>query len=97
MGKIGGPTLQVGLRGEPAVELDVTVVGASTGGYLALTPEDPGAVRGTSTVNFPRADTRANAVTLPIGGDGGMWVTFVGSAGAHADVVFDVSGYFTMN
>jgi hypothetical protein len=54
-------------------------------------------VRGTSTVNFPRADTRANAVTLPIGGDGKMWVTFVGTAGAHADVVFDVSGYFTMS
>lgn len=76
---------------------NVTVVGPSSVGYLALTPDNPGAVRATSTVNFPRADTRANAVTLPIGGVGGMWVTFVGSGGAHADVVFDVSGYFTMS
>jgi len=85
------PAAAIGITG------NVTAVGASSAGYLVLTPADPGAVRGTSTVNFPRADTRANAVTLPIGGDGKMWVTFVGTAGAHADVVFDVSGYFTMS
>jgi hypothetical protein len=75
---------------------NLTAVGATAGGYLALTPSAPTGVPQTSTINFPRGDTRANAVTIPLGPDCGLWVTFVASTAAHSDVVFDVSGYFTM-
>jgi hypothetical protein len=85
------PADAVGITG------NLTAVGESSGGYYALTPDDPGPLPPTSTLNFPKGDTRANAVTTPLGDDGHLWVTFVGSDGAHADVVFDVSGYFTMN
>ena len=44
-------------------------------------------------LNFPKGDNRANALTIPLGG-GKLWVTFVGSSGATADVVFDVTGYY---
>jgi hypothetical protein len=79
-----------------AVTGNLTAVGATSGGYFALTPDDPGGTPATSTLNFPRGDTRANAVTIPLGSGGGLWVTFVGATGTHADAVFDVSGYFTM-
>lgn len=84
------PVDAVGITG------NLTAVGATAGGYLALTPVAPVGVPQTSTINFPKGDTRANAVTIPVGPDCGLWVTFVASTAAHADVVFDVSGYFTM-
>lgn len=76
---------------------NLTAVGATSSGYLALTPDDPDGTLTTSTLNFPKSDTRANAVTIPLGHDGGLWVTFVGATRTRADAVFDVSGYFTMN
>ena len=85
------PADAVGITG------NLTAVGAASAGYFSLTPTSPGGVPTTSTLNFPRGDTRANAVTIPLGRDGGLWVTFVGATGTHADAVFDVSGYFTMN
>ena len=76
---------------------NLTAVGESSRGYLSLTPEDPAGVFSTSTLNFPKGDTRANAVMIPLGSGGKLWVTFVGATGAHADAIFDVAGYFTMN
>jgi fibronectin type 3 domain-containing protein len=76
---------------------NLTAVGEGSAGYFALTPDNPGGVPKTSTLNFPKSDTRANAVLIPLGAGGSLWVTFVGAAGARADVLFDVSGYFTMN
>ena len=66
-------------------------------GYYALTPDQPVGVPLTSTLNFPQGDIRANAVTIPLRVGGALWITFVGRAGTLADVVFDVSGYFTMS
>jgi hypothetical protein len=79
-----------------AVTGNLTAVNESFRGYFALTPDDPPGDPTTSTVNFPTGDTRANAVTVPLGGGGVLWVTYIGAAGAHADVIFDVTGYFTM-
>jgi fibronectin type 3 domain-containing protein len=76
---------------------NLTAVGQTSSGYFALTPEDPVGTPATSTLNFPKGDTRANAVTIPLGSDGGLWLTFVGAARTRADAVFDVSGYFTMD
>jgi hypothetical protein len=80
-----------------AVTGNLTVTRQSSKGYLTLTPEDPGSTPGTSTLNFPKGDSRANALTIPLSGTGTLWVTFIGSTGAIADVIFDVTGYFLPN
>jgi hypothetical protein len=85
------PSDAVGVTG------NLTAVGEGSKGWYGLTPDDPGGVPGTSTINFPQGDIRANAVLVPLGGAGDLWVTFVGTAGTIGDVIFDVSGYFTMN
>jgi uncharacterized membrane protein YoaK (UPF0700 family) len=81
--------------GAVAVTGNLTAVSNGADGYFSLTPEQPVGAPSTSTLNFPAGDTRANAVTVPIGGGGGLWVTFIGEGGTM-DAVFDVSGYFTM-
>jgi hypothetical protein len=78
-----------------AVTGNLTAVNESSGGYFSLTPDKPSGIPSTSTLNFPKGDTRANAVTVPLGSGGTLWVTFTGTSGAKADVVFDVTGYFT--
>ena len=76
-----------------AVTGNLTVTKQRSAGYLSLTPTRPSGTPSTSTLNFPTGDNRANAVTVPLT-DGRLWVTFVGTPGASADVVFDVTGYF---
>jgi hypothetical protein len=80
-----------------AVTGNLTVTNQGGGGYLALTPENPGGSPSTSTLNFPKADNRANAVTISLGAGGTLWVTYVGRAGTTADALFDVTGYFVAN
>ena len=87
------PSLKVP-SGAIAVTGNLTVTNQSSNGYLALTPADPGGTPTTSTLNFPIGDNRANALTVPLSSTGTLWVTFIGTAGAHSDVVFDVTGYF---
>jgi hypothetical protein len=51
-----------------------------------------------STLNFPVGDDRANAVTVALGSGGKLSVTYVGSvAGSSTQVIFDVTGYFTLS
>ena len=80
-----------------AVTGNLTVTNQGAKGYLALTPNDPGGTPATSTLNFPKGDNRANAVTTSLSGTGTLWVTYVGASGTTADVVFDVTGYFVAN
>ncbi len=48
-----------------------------------------------STLNFPAADDRANAVTVALGAGGVLWVTYAApSYGPTAEIIFDVTGYF---
>ncbi|MGZ6314377.1 MAG: hypothetical protein ACXWNI_01965, partial [Candidatus Limnocylindrales bacterium] len=74
---------------------NLTVTGQTSNGYLFLGPvatNNPTS----STLNFPVADDRANAVTVGVDGAGKLWVTFVAPIAARtANVVFDVTGYFT--
>jgi hypothetical protein len=71
------------------------VTAQTSSGYLYIGPNstnDPTS----STLNFPVADDRANAVTVAVGGSGTLSVTFVAPAsGPTAHVIFDVTGYFT--
>jgi hypothetical protein len=80
-----------------AVTGNLTVTGATGGGFLSLGPVAV-ANPGFSNVNFPAGDTRANGVTVERGAGvhKTLSVTYVSTvAGAKAHVIFDVTGYFT--
>jgi hypothetical protein len=77
-----------------AITANLTAVNETSAGYFSLTPTKPTSAPGTSTLNFPARDIRANGVTVPLGEGGVLWITFVGRSGARADFVFDVTGYF---
>jgi hypothetical protein len=80
-----------------AVTGNLTVTGQTRGGYLYAGPvaaNNPTS----STLNFPVGDDRANAVTVALGSGGKLSVTYVGSvAGSSTQVIFDVTGYFTLS
>jgi alpha-tubulin suppressor-like RCC1 family protein/serine protease inhibitor ecotin len=77
-----------------AVTGNLTVTGQTALGYLYMGPnamDNPTS----STLNFPLGDDRANAVTVALGAGGTLSVTYVAVPGASAQVIFDVTGYFT--
>ena len=74
-----------------AVTGTLTVTGQSGAGYFYLGP-DPVSLPGSSTLNFPRGDTRATGVTVALGADGTLSATL--GMGESAHLVFDVTGYF---
>ncbi len=87
-----------GLAGVPAdavaVTGNATVTGASGGGYVTVAPTIPsGAAPSTSTLNFPKGDTRANNLTAQLSG-GKLQAEYWGPAGTSVQFVFDVTGYF---
>lgn len=101
---LGGPALTSGLArnvhvpglcGVPAtakaLAVNVTVVGAQSGGYLSLGTSDSGP---TSTLNYPTGVTRSNNafVTLSLSGD--FDALAMQSSGTTVHVIIDVSGYF---
>jgi hypothetical protein len=81
--------------GAIAVTGNLTVTGQTSSGYLFIGPvatNNPGS----STLNFPVGDDRANAVTVALGAGGSLSITFVApSNGPTAQAIFDVTGYFT--
>jgi hypothetical protein len=81
--------------GATAVTGNLTVTQQSSLGYLAIGPvaqNNPTS----STLNFPVNDDRANAVTLALSGTGTLSVTYAApTSGPTAQVIFDVTGYFT--
>jgi outer membrane protein assembly factor BamB len=78
-----------------AVTGNVTVTGQTSGGFLSIGPvaqNNPTS----STLNFPVGDDRANAVTVALGTGGTLSVTYAAATqGPTAQVIFDVTGYFT--
>jgi hypothetical protein len=48
---------------------------------------------GSSTLNFPVGDNRANGVTVALGSGGTLSITYLAGSGT-TDFVFDVTGYF---
>ena len=91
-GRSPNPALSVP-AGAIAVTGNLTVVGQSAPGYLALT-NGAIATPTTSTINFPVHDIRANGVTIPLGAGDQLWLRYVATAGATTHVIFDVTGYF---
>lgn len=80
--------------GAAAVTGNLTVVGQTAAGFLAITPaSDPAPT--TSTMNFPLGDIRANGVTVPLNGSGNMYLVYkTTAAGKKTHVLLDLSGYF---
>jgi hypothetical protein len=87
-----------GLAGVPAgatgVTGNLTVTNQTGLGYVSLTTSSQ-SLPSTSTLNFPVGDNRANGVTTPLSGDGALWAVYRSKPGTTADLVFDLTGYFT--
>ena len=69
-------------------------VGQSAGGYLAVTPTAT-TTPSTSTLNFPKGDTRANGLTAPLDPSGRLAIVYQGPTGASTHAILDVTGYYT--
>jgi outer membrane protein assembly factor BamB len=80
-----------------AVTGNVTVVSQTGAGYVTVAPSlASGVPPSTSTINFPKADTRANGVTIPLAAGGNLdFMYFTSSPADTVQVVFDVTGYFS--
>ena len=81
----------VPLSGVSAVVLNVTVTNTTEPSFLAVYPGSQ-SVPGTSSVNWSAGATVANRVVVPLSSAG--QITLFNDLG-RADVVIDVSGYFT--
>jgi peptidoglycan/xylan/chitin deacetylase (PgdA/CDA1 family) len=77
--------------GATAITGNLTEVNAQGSGWVAITV-DPTTDPGTSTLNFPVGDIRANNVVAPLSSGGSIAMTYRG--GGTTDLVFDVTGYF---
>jgi hypothetical protein len=87
-GRGGVPT------GATAVTGNLVAAAPSSSGYLSLGPSIS-ASPSTSTLNVPKGDTRAASITLPLDASGRLAIVWKGAAGSTANVVFDVTGYFS--
>ncbi len=78
-----------------AVTGNLTVTGQTSLGFLFIGPNAMNNPT-SSTLNFPLADDRANAVTVALSGTGTLSITYAApTLGKTAHVIFDVTGYFT--
>ena len=75
-----------------AITGNLTVVGQTRAGYLAITP-DPDSTPSTSTLNFPVGDIRANGVSVPLNAFGDLSIVYKASGGS-THVILDVTGYY---
>ncbi len=76
-----------------AVTGNLTITGQTALGYVAITASSI-AHPTTSTINFPLGDTRANGITVPLGGSGELWFVYGNAIGKHVQLVLDLTGYF---
>jgi hypothetical protein len=87
-----------GRDGIPAEATSVTgnlTVTDETSGWAFYLGPDPVAHPSSSTVNFTKGATVANGLTVALSGTGTLSATYLSGAGNRADLVFDVTGYFT--
>ena len=77
--------------GAVAVTGNLTVTGQTNAGYVTLGPT-VSSTPSFSTLNFPKGDVRANAVTVGLDGSGQLAAVYKGSG--TTDLLFDVTGYF---
>ncbi len=80
-----------------AITGNLTVTGQTAAGFVTLGP-DVSNNPGTSTINFPIGDNRANGVFVSLDGSGKLEATYRASgtnqAAKKAHLVLDVTGYF---
>jgi hypothetical protein len=90
-GSSGVPTDAVAVTG------NVTVTGQKAAGFVTVAPSlTSGVIPGTSTINFPTGDNRANGVTVPLASGGNLdFMYWTGSTSDTIDIIFDVTGYFS--
>ena len=80
-----------------AITGNLTVVGQTRAGYVSVTPT-PDPTPGTSTINFPLGDIRANGLTIPINpADGTVSAVYKAQTGATTHLILDVTGYYAVN
>lgn len=88
-------------QGATGVSLNVSVVGPSADGFVSIRPADATGPPGSSTMNFSAGDVLANAATVQLpttGADQGkIEITYdaYGIVGPSADILVDVTGYYT--
>jgi N-acetylneuraminic acid mutarotase len=89
-GKVGVPAEAVAVTG------NLTLVRPTGKGWAFVGPSIPAdpTKLGSSTVNAPAKDIRADGVTVALGSGGTLSAVWVGTKGSTADLVFDVTGYF---
>ena len=76
-----------------AIASNVTVVGQTAGGYLAVTTQ-PTTTPTTSTINFPIGDTRANNGLNALDSLGRLRAIYRAPAGSRTHFIVDLAGYF---
>ena len=87
--------------GSTGVVLTVTVLNSTAGGFVSVRPADAVDAPKTSNINFETRKTVANSITvnLPTSGSNAgtfeVWFDSEGIAGATADILVDITGYFT--
>ena len=79
--------------GADAITGNLTVVGQTAAGYVAVTPVAT-ANPPTSTINFPKGDVRANGITVPLSGSGSMGLVYMAGTSQRTHLVLDMTGYF---
>lgn len=84
-------------NGAVAITGNVTVVGQTHSGYVAVVKDPPASVPATSTINFPAGDVRANGITVPLSTSpaGNVSIEYAGAPSTSTtDLIVDLSGYF---
>ena len=87
--------------GATGVVLNVTVVNSTADGFVSVRPADAVGDPKTSNINFEAGKTVANSITVNLptsGADAGtfeVWFDSMGVAGATADILVDVTGYYS--
>jgi outer membrane protein assembly factor BamB len=82
--------------GATAVTGNVTVVNPSSAWAVYLGP-DPLASPTTSTINFGAGQVKGNSLTVSLSSTGMLNATFMSTPGNTTDLVFDVTGYYTLD
>ena len=75
-----------------AISGNLTVVGQTRAGFVSMTTTANNNPT-TSTLNFPLGDIRANGVTGPLSGAGGVGLVYKASSG-QTHLILDLTGYF---
>ena len=92
--QIAGADSQLPASGITAVELNLTETDTSGSGFLVAYP-DGASVPNASDLDWQGGATKAAGAVVPVGADGSIDIYNGSSDGGGADVLADVTGYFT--